>query len=230
MVVLSNVLGDLAGRIRLANEAAHKAALSSIEHTLESGRLLLRAKDACAHGEWLPFLKQAGIEERTAQRHMKLVVSELKSDMVSDLGGVIPALDFLAEPALPPKGQTLFLANRAGSVTYFGWIWESVHCPGYYHYHVNRHTKDQAESVGTKQPMKPVRMDCDGKSINVFWYCFCEQMNCSVSMLEILGLMDDWRGGVVDWEEEAVEAVHRDIAEAELQARAYVKAQASGAI
>jgi hypothetical protein len=222
-VTLSNVLGDLAERIRLANDAATAANLTAIEKTIESGRLLLRAKDACKHGEWLPFLERAGVEERTAQRHMKLAKSELKSDMVSDLGGVVAALEYLAEPALPPAGQTLFLANKRAGLGYYGWVWETERWPGYYHYRVARVTPDGGELVHSKRAMSAKRMDVDGKSVNIFWRCLCDSMNVSsISLLEVIGTMQCPGGGSTGdqtWEDEADAAHYRDIAEAHVWAK-----------
>ena len=39
----------------------------------EVGQNLIQAKELCKHGEWLPFLEQAGIQERSAQRMMRYV-------------------------------------------------------------------------------------------------------------------------------------------------------------
>jgi hypothetical protein len=59
--------------------------------------LLIEAKADCRHGEWLPFLNRAGVPERKAQRLMTLARSEMKSDAVSDLGGIKPALEFYSK-------------------------------------------------------------------------------------------------------------------------------------
>jgi hypothetical protein len=37
---------------------------------IESGQLLIEAKKRCPHGQWLAFLKEAGVNERSAQRLM----------------------------------------------------------------------------------------------------------------------------------------------------------------
>lgn len=87
---LSNRLTALAEDVKTEAEA-----LAAAEHALNAGRMLCEAKDACRHGEWLPFLTRAGVHERSAQRWMKLHRSGLKNDMVSDLGGVVSALQFL---------------------------------------------------------------------------------------------------------------------------------------
>lgn len=59
------------------------------------GQMLLEAKQAVKHGEWLPFLREAGIGEWTAQRYMALAGSGFKYDTVTDLGGIAGALRFL---------------------------------------------------------------------------------------------------------------------------------------
>lgn len=93
--ILSNSLAALAEDVKTEAEALATAERSASEHALNAGRLLGEAKEACRHGEWLPFLERAGVHERSAQRWMKLHRSRLKNDMVSDLGGVVPALQFL---------------------------------------------------------------------------------------------------------------------------------------
>jgi hypothetical protein len=92
----SNRLADVAGRIREADRVMQDAAREAAERALEMGHLLYEAKDACRHGQWLPFLASAGISERKAQRLMQLARSGLKSDAVSDLG-LKGALEMLAK-------------------------------------------------------------------------------------------------------------------------------------
>jgi hypothetical protein len=90
----SNILADRAETVRLLvldSENAHK---ESVTKALEAGRLLVAAKADCKHGEWLPFLKRAGVPERKAQRLMQIAESNLKSDTVTDLG-ISGALRFL---------------------------------------------------------------------------------------------------------------------------------------
>lgn len=92
---LSNRLTALAEDVKTEAEAVALAERSAAEHAVNAGRLLCEAKEACRHGEWLPFLKRASVPERSAQRWMQLHRSGLKSDMVTDLGGVVPAMQFL---------------------------------------------------------------------------------------------------------------------------------------
>ena len=92
---MSNRLPVLQADIQQAIESAHRAASVAAQHILDAGKALIEAKSLCGHGQWLPFLKVAGIHERTAQRYMKLAASNLKSDTMSELGGVNPSLRFL---------------------------------------------------------------------------------------------------------------------------------------
>ncbi|MBB5754342.1 hypothetical protein [Prosthecomicrobium pneumaticum] len=95
-VILSNALADLAEQVKLANEQFLLARRTTAESALRAGGLLIDAKDRCAHGEWLPFLKRAGINERTARNFMTLARSGIKPDTVADLGGIRAALEHLA--------------------------------------------------------------------------------------------------------------------------------------
>jgi hypothetical protein len=112
--VLANSLADLAERIKEASAGAAAAERLSVECVLEAGRLLVRGKRACGHGEWLPFLARAGISERKAQRHMQLARSGLNPTQVSDLGGTKAALEFLSRRTLPSSDGVVFVC-RAGS-------------------------------------------------------------------------------------------------------------------
>lgn len=96
-MTLTNTQAVAAEEIKSLIVASDAAALASVESALEAGRLLVAAKAECKHGSWLPFLERAGVHERKAQRLMKLARSGLKSDAVSDLGGIKGALEFLAQ-------------------------------------------------------------------------------------------------------------------------------------
>ena len=47
---------------------------------------LVKARDLCEHGEWLPWLEKAGIPKRTSQRMMRLARSGIKSAIVAHFG------------------------------------------------------------------------------------------------------------------------------------------------
>jgi hypothetical protein len=103
----SNRIPILAADIRRAHAAAQKAEKVSAKCAIEAGHSLIEAKSLVKHGEWLPFLKEAGIPERTAQRFMALAHSGLKYDTVSDLGGIKAALAWLQGFELPSAGEVL---------------------------------------------------------------------------------------------------------------------------
>jgi hypothetical protein len=92
--MLTNELADRAESIRelmTGSDAAHK---ESVRKAMEAGERLIEDKEGCKHGDWLPFLERAGVNERKAQRYMKIASSNLESDTVSDLG-IGGALRFL---------------------------------------------------------------------------------------------------------------------------------------
>ncbi|PBB20563.1 DUF3102 domain-containing protein [Mesorhizobium sp. WSM4313] len=93
---MSNRIPVLAAEIKRAAVVMKGAERTAADAAIVAGRLLIEAKTLVDHGQWLPFLKETGLHERAAQRFMSLAASNLKSDMVSFLGGINPALRFLA--------------------------------------------------------------------------------------------------------------------------------------
>ena len=79
-------------RLRTEWTAVRAIRLQSIDAYLAFGRALIQEKRAVPHGEWLPVLQRVGIHQRTAGRAMKLARLRLKSDVVSNLGGVSAVL------------------------------------------------------------------------------------------------------------------------------------------
>ena len=94
-VTSSNRLPVLQAQIVEMHNAVSRFEREAASAAIGAGKMLAEAKGLCGHGEWLPWLKAAGIHERTARRYMALAASNLKSDTVSDLGGITPALRFL---------------------------------------------------------------------------------------------------------------------------------------
>jgi len=99
---------DLAAAINAEHAAALEHARSAVQRARRAGELLLEAKEQCAYGEWLSWLKDRcpDVSERQAQRYMLLAraclespekaaelealtlrgaLESLKSDTVSDL-------------------------------------------------------------------------------------------------------------------------------------------------
>jgi len=154
-MTLSNTLADLAEQVKLINAEAVAAEATAIAKALETGRLLVEAKTACAHGEWLPFLDRSGVGERKAQRLMQLARSGLKSDTVTALGGIKAALDFLSARVLPDPANYL-VAYRSGT----SWpspltvIWESSAHPGYFYLYQFPASDDECSARWLTKPVK----------------------------------------------------------------------------
>jgi DUF3102 family protein len=83
----SDRLPTLAAEIRVAHEAVLTAAQSAVERAIEAGKLLIEAKRSLDHSEWLPWLKEAGISPRTAQKYMRLAqLPDANAKRVAHLG------------------------------------------------------------------------------------------------------------------------------------------------
>lgn len=106
---LSNALADLAEQTKVQLALSEAAEQQWIAAALAAGELLIRAKAECPHGEWRPFIIRAGLHERRAQRLMVLARSGFNSDIVSHLGGVTGALDWLRRCTIPAADQVLFI-------------------------------------------------------------------------------------------------------------------------
>jgi hypothetical protein len=69
----SNILADLAARIRHEHEAGVLAIKRGLAHAVEAGKLLIEAREQIPHGQWLPWLReQCSVPERSARRYMEL--------------------------------------------------------------------------------------------------------------------------------------------------------------
>jgi Protein of unknown function (DUF3102) len=124
---LTNSLTVLAAEVKEKLALSATAERTAIEAVLAAGAALCEAKDACKHGEWLPFLDAAGVPERIAQRYMRLARSGLKSDTVSDLGGIKAALRWCGQLRLPNADQYLLISldNFASPITKpFAAVWK----------------------------------------------------------------------------------------------------------
>ena len=162
---LSNALADLAERIRLASASFDAATLTAAEKAMEAGGLLVEAKAACRHGDWLPLLARAGMAERAARRLMGLAQSGLKSAIVADLG-TRAACDLAERRRLPRAGECLQIAVGQAPVNAIelaqgeltAWVWESDEHPDYFHVAswADRLAvgSDEVMSTGTKRPIR----------------------------------------------------------------------------
>jgi hypothetical protein len=106
----------LAERIEAEHQAAIGAARTAIEHAVECGKLLLKAKAQVGHGGWLAWL-EAHTSARQSQRYMRLASAAIegKYDATSHLT-IEGALAAIAapkepEPETPPVPLDEFLAK-----------------------------------------------------------------------------------------------------------------------
>lgn len=81
---------------------AVKHAQKAILFAIQCGHVLLQVRDACKHGEWMPFLEEAGIIHETARRYMGvaeafdpnsklLLEGKSLADLYRSLGFIKPA-------------------------------------------------------------------------------------------------------------------------------------------
>jgi hypothetical protein len=131
-IATSNSLADLAARIREEHGLVIESLKRGLEHAIRAGDLLREAKAQLAHGEWLPWLDQCDISDRTARHYMRLsrYAPELKSanfadltitDAVHAIEKPKPAIDSTAigiAPYLPRDGQV-----RVGALD----LWARAH-------------------------------------------------------------------------------------------------------
>lgn len=83
-----------------------------VNSALEIGIDLMEAKDACRHGEWMPFLKDIGLSASTAANYMR-IAKEVSAD--SALAG-LPYTKILALLSAPPEEREE-LAAAAGDMS-----------------------------------------------------------------------------------------------------------------
>ena len=85
------IVPDLARQINQAHRQCERAAQSAVGHAVRCGELLLQAKAAVPHGEWLPWLAaNCECSERTAQTYMRIArelpkLDPSKAQRVADL-------------------------------------------------------------------------------------------------------------------------------------------------
>ena len=103
-------LDVLAKAIREHLQASANAAQNYLDHMLDVGDALIRAKAQVKHGEWLPWLKLCDLNEDKAERYMKLARhrAELNSAGVRNLS-LSAALKLIAKkkPVDGPRQKSL---------------------------------------------------------------------------------------------------------------------------
>ena len=84
-------LGEMKAEIRIRMR-------NMVNNALEIGIDLMEAKDACRHGEWMPFLKEIGLSASTAANYMRIAKEVSADSKVAQL----PYTKILALLAAPP--------------------------------------------------------------------------------------------------------------------------------
>lgn len=80
-------LAELAAAANSAHEAGEQAVRKGLEHFRVAGDALLKAKAACGHGKWLPWLQQnVKFSGRTARHYMQVAKDWGKLATVANLG------------------------------------------------------------------------------------------------------------------------------------------------
>lgn len=187
---LTNSQAAAAETVRALVAESDAAAIASIEKALEAGRLLVDAKEAAPHGTWLPFLQRAGVPERKAQRLMTLARSGLKSDTVSEMGGITAALKFLSRRKLPKAGASLeIVAKHGGRISAIGAVWPSVENAGFYYCAAMQHPADpenggSSHVVWTRRPVRGEPIFFDGTAHEPVWQFLETHMGAPASLWE----------------------------------------------
>lgn len=83
-----------------------------VNNALELGADLTEAKESCAHGQWLPWLKTVGISASTAANYMRITKEVSADSKVAQL----PYTKILALMAAPPEEREE-LAEMAGDMS-----------------------------------------------------------------------------------------------------------------
>jgi len=108
---MSNRLPILAAQIKTAHQAATIATQSALDHARDAGAKLIEAKTLLDHGQWLPWLREAGVSARTAQKYMRLArIPEDKYAATAHLS-IDRALDAFADVPVHPAIMHLHLAH-----------------------------------------------------------------------------------------------------------------------
>jgi phage N-6-adenine-methyltransferase len=108
-------LASLAEAINAEHKEVEAAAQSSLEHARAAGEMLLRAKEQCVHGKWLPWQKaNLRFSDRTARAYMRIASEWDKLATVANLG-LRDALQLLAEDEEEGKEKkTAHVSHNSG--------------------------------------------------------------------------------------------------------------------
>ena len=86
----------------------------SLEEWVACAAVLKEARAICPHGQWLPFLAEARVPQRTAHRMIRFADAGLKFATVADLGGIRETDRLLAIVEGWPEDTRAFWSADAG--------------------------------------------------------------------------------------------------------------------
>lgn len=208
---MSNRLCILAAEVARLHTEAEAHSKEAAEKAIKAGLALIEAKSLVKHGEWMGWLAGAAINDRKAQRYMQIARSGLKSDTVSDLGGIKGTIAFLGKWQPPQAEDALFIyadMQRATDMQDVAYVWEDRQMPGHYHVFAICCDGDNECIAATRRPM--------------LWFVEIEgeqPLNLIAEFLDKAGFpapMAEWE--VVTVERRLVEAVASCVAEPEVAA------------
>jgi hypothetical protein len=101
-------LDQLAAAIKRDHAACEALARRSLERALAAGEALLEAKRLLQHGGWLPWCRQLGVPQRSAQVYMKLAsnrdqISQIRSAADLSLRAALQAIKKPSDDYWTPK-------------------------------------------------------------------------------------------------------------------------------
>ena len=89
-------------------ERARQSYSDSVKAWVATAYVLAEAREIATHGQWTPFLAEAGIPPRTARRMLQLARAGIKTVTVTDLGGIKSTLGLLSsDPAIVREAETI---------------------------------------------------------------------------------------------------------------------------
>lgn len=115
-----STLSEYRQQITGHHQQAQLKAGEAVQHAIEAGRLLNAAKSEVKYGDWLQFVKQAGISARKAQSHMQLAnnADRLKNAESAHLS-INQALKYLSSPNEKADPLDDFIAPNLDFVVQF---------------------------------------------------------------------------------------------------------------
>ena len=114
MIDGSNRLPVLMNEIKNANVVFEAAKRTTADAIMVMGRSLVEAKQLCAHGEWVDFLRESGVSPRSAQRYMRVVEAGITSEYLS-IVGLAGALEEIEDAlaAMPARHEAMLATWEA---------------------------------------------------------------------------------------------------------------------